>query len=201
MRFGAVFRYRKSYGAVRCCDISYGAVRCCDISYGVVRCGFAKIGNPTVRFGAVFRSRNLTVRFSEKRNPTVRFGAVFRYRKSYGAVRCGFHKSEIPRCGSARFPVERFFLRCGSTLRRTNRVTPLFLYGAPYERTAVSYCSHDLSRSTKETVVSLRCTVLLTNRTLPRFRTVLTLFAGAPTKPLFLCGYGDFSTKRQRQQQ
>ena len=27
MRFGAVFRYRKSYGAVRCCDISYGAVR------------------------------------------------------------------------------------------------------------------------------------------------------------------------------
>ena len=28
VRFGAVFRYRKSYGAVRCCDISYGAVRC-----------------------------------------------------------------------------------------------------------------------------------------------------------------------------
>ena len=27
VRFGAVFRYRKSYGAVRCCDISYGAVR------------------------------------------------------------------------------------------------------------------------------------------------------------------------------
>ena len=26
-RFGTVFRYRKSYGAVRCCDISNGAVR------------------------------------------------------------------------------------------------------------------------------------------------------------------------------
>ena len=163
MRFSDV--YRKSYGAVRCCDIY-----------------------PTVRFGAVCRNQKY-------------YGAFFRNQESHGAVRCGFHKSDILRCGSARFPVERFFLRCGSTLRRTNRVTPLFLYGAPYERTAVSYCSHDLSRSTKETVVSLRCTVLLTNRTLPRFRTVLTLFAGAPTKPLFLCGYGDFSTKRQRQQQ
>ena len=28
MRFGAVFRYSNSYGAVRCCDKSYGAVRC-----------------------------------------------------------------------------------------------------------------------------------------------------------------------------
>ena len=27
VRFVAVFRYRKSYGAVRCCDISCGAVR------------------------------------------------------------------------------------------------------------------------------------------------------------------------------
>ena len=57
VRFGAVFRYCKSYGAVRCCDISYGAVRCgfenmksygavrcCDISYGAVRCGFQKSG-------------------------------------------------------------------------------------------------------------------------------------------------------------
>ena len=27
LRFGAVFRHCKSYGAVRCCDISYGAIR------------------------------------------------------------------------------------------------------------------------------------------------------------------------------
>ena len=36
--------------------------------------------------------RLYTVRFSEIENPTVRFGAVLRKRKSYGAVRCGFHK-------------------------------------------------------------------------------------------------------------
>ena len=28
MRFGADFRYSKSYDAVRCCEKSYGAVRC-----------------------------------------------------------------------------------------------------------------------------------------------------------------------------
>ena len=28
VRFGALFRHSKSYGAVRCCDKSYGAVRC-----------------------------------------------------------------------------------------------------------------------------------------------------------------------------
>ena len=35
--------------------------------------------------------------------PTVRFGAVLKNRKSYGAVRCGFEKYEILRCGSVRF--------------------------------------------------------------------------------------------------
>ena len=47
--------------------------------------------------------RPCTVRFLKIENPTVRFGAVLRKRKSYGAVRCGFKKAEILRCGSVRF--------------------------------------------------------------------------------------------------
>ena len=70
VRFGAVIKNRKPYGAVRC-----GSV------------GFSDIVNPTVRFGLVI-------------NPTVRVGAVFRNRKCYSAVWCGFRKSEILRCGS-----------------------------------------------------------------------------------------------------
>ena len=48
VRFGAIFKYWKSYGAVPCCDISYGAVRC-----GSVR--FSDIVKPTVRCDAVFK--------------------------------------------------------------------------------------------------------------------------------------------------
>ena len=152
-----------------------------------VRWGFEKFGNPTVRFGAVFRNQKYYgAVFSEIRNPTVRFGAVFRYRKSYGAVRCGFHKSDILRavrrgfplngfsCGAVPLPVgktvqHRFF----STVHRMNKprfrtVLPIFL-GAltnrcfstvhrtikPYN-TAVSYRSGTFSRGTNETAVSLR---------------------------------------------
>ena len=57
IRFGAVFKNRKAYGAVRCvfsdvvnptcgevrcCVMSDVAVRCCLISDGAVRCGFQK---------------------------------------------------------------------------------------------------------------------------------------------------------------
>ena len=35
--------------------------------------------------------RPCMVRFFQIENPTVRFGAVLKNRKSYGAVRCGFH--------------------------------------------------------------------------------------------------------------
>ena len=46
------------------------------------------------------------VRFGTFMHPAVRFGAV---------------------------PVVRFFLRFGSSPRRDNGTTPLFLYGAPHE--------------------------------------------------------------------
>ena len=69
VRFGAVFKDRKCYGAVRCafryCE-SYAAARFCDKSYDAVRCGsvrFSDMVNPTVRFDFVI-------------NPTVRFGVV-----------------------------------------------------------------------------------------------------------------------------
>ena len=142
MRFSDI--YRKSYGAVRCCDIY-----------------------PTVRFGAVCRNQKY-------------YGAFFRNQEFHGAVRCGFHKSDILRCGSARFPVERFFLRCGSTPRRKNRTTPLFLDGAPYEysvqnrgfvRFSRFFSGHQRNRCFS--TISLRCTVLLIKkRTNPRVRTV-----------------------------
>ena len=109
MRFGAVFRYRKSYRAVRSRDTSYRAVRCGFQKSEILRCGsvqFSDIVNPTVRFGFMI-------------NPTVRFGAVINNRKSYGAVRCSFRKSEIYGAvrlrdvsyGPVRFgpPLSRFF--------------------------------------------------------------------------------------------
>ena len=77
VRFGAVLRKRKSYGAVRCCDISYGAVRCGFQKSGILRCGsvrFSDIVNLTVRFGAVI-------------NPTVRVGAVLPVERFL--LRCG----------------------------------------------------------------------------------------------------------------
>ena len=103
VRLGTVIRYCKSFGAVRCCGISYGAVLKNMKSYGAVRCGFQKL-----RCGSG--------QLSDIVNPSLRFGAVI-----YRTVR------------SAGFPVERFFLQCGSTLRRENRTTPFFLHGSPYE--------------------------------------------------------------------
>ena len=58
----------------------------------MLRCGsvpFSDVGNPTVRFGSI-------------RNPTVRFGTVFLFRKTYGALRCGFQEANILRCGVVR---------------------------------------------------------------------------------------------------
>ena len=53
----------------------------------------------------VFWHRTLmhTVRYGFNSIPTERFGEVFRNHKTYGAVRCGFEKYDILRCGSARF--------------------------------------------------------------------------------------------------
>ena len=45
---------------------------------------------PMVRFGAVSKKQNPTVRFGALTHPTVRFGAVFRNQESRGAVRRGF---------------------------------------------------------------------------------------------------------------
>ena len=66
VRFGAVFRKRKTYGAV------------------------------LVWFQTSENTRCGAVRFSETRKPTVRFGAIFRYRKTYGVVRCGFQEGKRP---------------------------------------------------------------------------------------------------------
>ena len=46
VQFGAVFRHRKTYGAVRCCDISYGAVRCGFPISSNLRCGVVRCGKP-----------------------------------------------------------------------------------------------------------------------------------------------------------
>ena len=77
MRFGAVFRYCESYGAVRFCD-------------KILRCGsvrLSKTGNPTVRFGAVLENRKSygAVRFSDVSYGPVRFGSPLS-RFFYGAV-------------------------------------------------------------------------------------------------------------------
>ena len=93
VRFGAVLRNRESYGAVRCGFQILEILRCGSVL-------FAEIANATVRFGAVFTCEPygaLRLYFMY----TVRFGAVFRYRKTYGAVRCGFQegKNSTVRCG------------------------------------------------------------------------------------------------------
>ena len=112
--------------------------------------------------------RPYMVQFSEIENPTVRFGAVLRKRKSYGAVCCGFEKHEILRCcsvlwyilrcGSARFPVERFFygaapLSVGKTVQHRFFST-VHRMNKPY-KTAVSYGSRAFCRGTNETAVFL----------------------------------------------
>ena len=92
VRFGAIFKNRKCYGAVRC-----GFQKSKILRSGSVR--FSKIVNATVRFGAFMYP---TVRFGTVfRNLTVRFGAVFRYCKSYFAVRC----SDVS-CGAVRYGFE-----------------------------------------------------------------------------------------------
>ena len=105
-------------------------------------------------------------------NPTVRFGAVFNNRKSYRAVWCGYGKTESLRavrfCDVSYGPV-----RFDSVPRRI-----VFCYGA---------VSIPEGKKSYNTHLSLRCTVD-TNRMKPLFLTVLRLFIGAPTKPLFLYG-------------
>ena len=141
VRFGAVLENRKSYGAVR-----FGAVRFCDISYGAGRCGFQK--SEILRCGSA--------RFSKTGNPTIRFGAVLKTRKSYGAVRfCdvsygpGRFGSPLSRFfyGAIPIPVQnktyntRFPLRCTVYINRT--------------KTAVSYGSQTFYRGTNETAKTL----------------------------------------------
>ena len=70
IRFGAVMRKRKSYGAVRCGFQILEILRCGSVL-------FSNIVNPTVRFGCILC-------------PKVRFGAVFRDGKTHDAMRCGF---------------------------------------------------------------------------------------------------------------
>ena len=59
---------------------AHGAMRFRWHSYGADRCGFRKSGT----------LRCVSVRFSDIGNPTVRFGAVFKYREPYCAVRLYF---------------------------------------------------------------------------------------------------------------
>ena len=101
-----VFRYPSVHGAFlfKSETLRY-TVRCVFKESLILRCDsvrFSDIVSPTVRFRAVIYL-------------TVRFGAVLKDRKSYGAIRCGFQKSEIfgshcgfpkpaiPRCGSVWF--------------------------------------------------------------------------------------------------
>lgn len=51
--------------------VRFNTVFGCE-SYGALRCGFLN-RNPTVRFGAVSKARNPTVRFSQSGNLNVRF--------------------------------------------------------------------------------------------------------------------------------
>ena len=65
MRFGVVFRNRKTYGSVRFSDVlsstvRFGAVFGHRKTYGAVRCGFQEGKNPTVRGGVVNRTEPIT---------------------------------------------------------------------------------------------------------------------------------------------
>ena len=165
MRFGAVFRYRKSYGAVPCCDISYSAFRCGFERSKILRCD-------SVRFSEI-RNLWITLWFSKTSNPAMWFGVVFGYRKSYGAVRRGsplncFSYGAVQL--AARKTVQHSFFSAVHHMNkpRFRTVLPIFL-GAltnrcfstvhrtikPYN-TAVSYRSGTFSRGTNETAVSLR---------------------------------------------
>ena len=70
-------------------------LRCGSCGYknsSMLRCGsvqFPDVGNPTARFGYIW-------------NPSMRFGAGFLFRKTYGAVRCGFQDAKKLRCGAVR---------------------------------------------------------------------------------------------------
>ena len=79
MRFGVVFRNRKTYGSVRFSDVlsstvRFGAVFGHRKTYGAVRCGFQEGKNPTVRFGAVNRTEPHR---TDRKNRTVKSPAYF----------------------------------------------------------------------------------------------------------------------------
>ena len=73
VRFGAVFKNRKCYCAVRFFRVSYGAVRCgfqkSELLRCAVRCGFEEGGHPTVRVVAVNRAEP---RRTDRKNCTVK---------------------------------------------------------------------------------------------------------------------------------
>ena len=84
VRFGAVFRCREPYGAVRCYFMSYGPIsaffpissnlRCGAVRCGAVRCVFQECKNPSVRWCAV----NLTeARRTDRKIRTVKNSVVF----------------------------------------------------------------------------------------------------------------------------
>ena len=110
VRFGTVFRNRKTYGAVQCCHISYGAVRCGFEKSETLQCGsvrFSEIVKPTMRFGAVFRCRE-------------RYGALRCYVMSNGPVRCYFPISSHLWCGAVRCGFQEGknpTVRCGAVTR------------------------------------------------------------------------------------
>ena len=92
IRFGAVLRNRKPYGAFQCGLQISSILRCRSVLWYILRCGavrFRKLG--ILRCGSWRFSEisNLTVRFSKIRNPTLRLGTVSTSQKSYGAVRRG----------------------------------------------------------------------------------------------------------------
>ena len=104
MRFGAVFRYRKSYGAVRCCNISYDAVRCGSPLNGLF-------------YGAAPLSVGKTVQYRF-------FSAVHRINKPYKtAVSYGSR-------AFSRARTKALFFCCFSTVYRINKpYKPAGAYG------------------------------------------------------------------------
>ena len=105
-----------------------------------VPCGFD--GIPTVRFGAVCRNRNTTVRFDVVLQIDV---------LSYGAVRCGFQMTWTLHCGSVLFWV----LRRGS-VRFSDFVKPTVRCDAVFWRAKIllrcgAHRTSSINRTAKKT--------------------------------------------------
>ena len=148
---------RRSYGPVRCDFKKAEILRCGSVLWYILRCGSVRL----------WKIRHLTVWFGAVIYPSVRFGAILK-------------NKDVLRCGSVRFSdIVNHTARFGAVIYLTVR------FGAVPRWTFFSSMRlHCPLGKPYNTVFPPRCTVWI-NRTKRRFRTVLALFLGAGTKPVF----------------